>query len=324
MPPTSHRPVPVLLILLLLAACSAEPGPAGRIVTSTLPPTRTPEPASPTATPTLTPLPTTTSVPSATPAPERFVDESGQVMQYVPAGEFIMGSEAGFPDEMPVHAVYLDAFYIDRLETTNRQYQDCVEAGACRPPRRTDCCTEDPNYYVRWPEYFGNPEFDDYPVIFVSWFDARDYCAWRGARLATEAEWEKAARGPDGRTYPWGNEEPTPDRLNFTWPESAFSQRPLYRTAPVGSFPAGASPYGVLDMAGNVYEWVYDIYERDYYEHSPYMNPTGPEEGTFRVTRGGSFYNQAFRNRSSNRNNAYIPADSFHFDGGIRCARDAE
>ncbi len=279
--------------------------------------------------PTETPFPMITATPRGTQAasaaddlPERIVDAHGSVMVLIPAGEFTMGSEAGFPDEVPVHQVYVDAFYIDLLEVTNRQYQDCVEAGACRPPRRTDCCTEDPNRTPVWPSYFGNPAFDDYPVIFITWYDAYDFCTWRGVRLATEAEWEKASRGTDARTYPWGNEEPTPDRLNFTWPEDQFDQRPLYTTAPVGSYPAGASPYGVLDLAGNVYEWLWDRYDARYYEVSPYENPTGPDEGEFRVTRGGSFFNQAFRNRSANRNNAYIPADSFHFDGGARCASD--
>lgn len=242
-------------------------------------------------------------------------------MVLIPAGEFIMGSDKGFVDELPVHTVYLDAFYIDLLEVTNREYQDCVEDGACQPPQRTDCCAENPANSAR-PAYFGNPEYDEYPVIFISWYDAYDYCTWRGARLATEAEWEKAARGTDGRMFPWGDEEPTPALLNFYWSPGEFDVMPLNGTAPVGTYPKGASPYGVHDMAGNVYEWVYDIYSPDYYLISPYRNPTGPEEGRWRVTRGGSFHNGWFRNRSSNRNNAYIPGDSVHFDGGARCAMD--
>ncbi len=307
-----------------LAACSPADPPADGMPdppAEERPGIVTPSPAATISPPTPISPPTEAPTPSPTPLPERIVDSHGVEMVLVPAGEFIMGSEEGFPDEVPVHRVYVDAFYIDRLEVTNREYRACVEDGACEPPRRADCCSEQPGNAI-WPDYFYNPDFDDYPVIFISWYDAYDYCSWRGVRLPTEAEWEKAARGTDGRTYPWGNDDPTPERLNFTWPEGTFDERPLYHTAPVGSYPAGASPYGVLDMAGNVYEWVYDLYSPDYYRISPYENPTGPEEGTYRVTRGGSFYNQAFRNRSSNRNNAYIPADSVHFDGGARCAMD--
>ena len=254
---------------------------------------------------------------------QRITDGHGSVMMLIPEGEFTMGSDTGYPDEKPVHQVWVNAFYIDLVEVTNKEYKECVDTGACKPPHRSDCCTEDPNRFVIWPEYFGNPEFDNYPVIFISWYDANDYCTWRDARLATEAEWEKASRGTDARTYPWGNNEPTPDLLNFLWPQGDFGgKRPLYTTAPVGSYPAGASPYGVLDLAGNVYEWLWDRYDPHYFENSPYENPQGPDEGEYRLTRGGSFWNQAFRNRSANRNNAYIPAASVHFDGGARCAVD--
>ncbi len=325
----------LMVIGLLLGGClSAEAAPpAGETPTliSTQPPTGTPIPAA-TATrrPTATSYPMITRTPRpavGTPVPgglpSQITDEHGVEMLLIPEGEFTMGSEAGFPDEVPVHQVWVDAFYMDKLEVANAQYQQCVEAGACQPPRRIDCCTENPNGLVRWPEYYGNPEFASYPVIFISWYDAYNFCSWRGARLATEAEWEKASRGADARTYPWGNEEPTPDHLNFLWPEGDFgARRPLYTTAPVGSYPLGASPYGILNLAGNVYEWLWDRYAPDYYEVSPYENPTGPDEGDFRLTRGGSFWNQAFRNRSANRNNAYIPATSVHFDGGARCAKD--
>ncbi|MCC6905146.1 MAG: SUMF1/EgtB/PvdO family nonheme iron enzyme [Anaerolineae bacterium] len=282
-------------------------------------------PATPSAVPTFTPAPPTLAPPpTATPLPAHITQREGVEMFLIPAGEFIQGSEGGFPDEAPVRTVYLDDFYLDRLEVSNAQYRECVGAEACQPPRRIDCCTEQPGAYVAWPDYFTDEAFNDYPVIFISWYDARDFCEWRGARLATEAEWEKASRGRDGRIYPWGNEPPTPDRLNFTWLPEEFTQRPLYTTAPVDSYPEGASPYGVLNLAGNVYEWVQDVYDRDYYVYAPDRNPPGPseEDGTYRVTRGGSFFNQAFRNRSANRNNAFIPAESFHFDGGARCALD--
>ncbi|MGF1505150.1 MAG: formylglycine-generating enzyme family protein [Anaerolineae bacterium] len=312
-----------LLATVALTACAttaAEP-------TSTPVDTATPEPTvTPTAIPdptaTATTAPTETPVPSPTPIPDRITDPSGAEMILIPAGTFLQGSEPGVfvdnvgaqfeipPDELPQREVMVDAFYIDRLEVSNAQYLACVEAGACEPPFRTDCCTEQPGAYIAWPEYFGNPEFDDYPVIFISWYDAQDYCTWRGARLPTEAEWEKASRGTDGRIYPWGNELPTPEVLNFQWPIGTFPERPLYTTSPVESYEAGASPYGVLNLAGNVYEWVYDIYDQDYYSYGPTDNPTGPEDGgAFRVTRGGSFWNQAYRNRSANRNNAFLPAD---------------
>lgn len=315
-----------LALMLGMLGCSAEttteiddiaeetePG-ASSVDEETVDPTEVP--------PTDVPEPTATATEEAL-APVIF-GERGDEMLLIPAGEFTRGSEAGFPDEVPVHSVYVDDFYLDKLEVTNQDYKACVDDGVCAPPRRTDCCTEAPGGYVAWPDYFGNPEFDLHPVIFISWFDARDYCEWRGARLATEAEWEKASRGTDGRMYPWGNEDPSPELLNYTWPwpGGEYEERPLYTTSPVGSYPEGASPYGVLDLAGNVYEWVYDRYAEDYYEVTPYENPTGPTVGEFRVTRGGSFFNQAFRNRSANRNNAYIPAESVHFDGGARCAAD--
>ncbi len=305
--PTSSRLGIALTLGAIFAACAS---PA---------PTQSPTsmPATPTVFPTSSPTLTATPVPSPTALPERIVDAHGVTLVLVPAGEFIMGSEQGFPDEVPVHKVYLDAFYIDLTEVTNKQWQECVDAGACKPPRRNDCCLEK-SVGARL-SYYDNPEFDDYPVVFISWYDALDYCTWRGARLLTEAEWEKASRGTDERTYPWGNQEPTPELINIIWGEKDFGVK---NTSPVGSFPLGASPYGVLDLAGNVYEWVYDVYAPDYYQNSPYRNPKGPEEGAYRVTRGGSFANQAYRNRSSNRNNAFIPASSVHFDGGARCGMD--
>lgn len=269
--------------------------------------------------------PTTTNTPTPDAPPDRITDAHGVEMVLIPEGEFTMGSEAGFPDEVPVHPVWVDAFYIDLTEVTNGQYRECVDAGVCAPPRLVECCPDVSGARTYFEDYFTNPEYDNYPVVYISWYDAYDFCTWRGGRLATEAEWEKASRGTDARTYPWGNDEPTPEHLNFMWPPGTFGdQRPVYTVTPVGSYPKGASPYGVLDLAGNVYEWLWDRYDPAYYSYSPYENPQGPETGDFRLTRGGSFWNQAFRNRSANRNNAYIPADSVHFDGGARCAADVE
>jgi len=206
----------------------------------------------------------------------------GAVMVYVPAGEFLMGSTADdidallaqysnckrewIADEQPQHTVFLDAFWIDRTEVTNAQYRECVEAGACEEPG----CWDDSDLNA-----------PNQPVVCMCWADAQDYAAWVGGRLPKEAEWEKAARGTDGRIYPWGNSPPDCDRANY----EGCAGKPL----PVGSHPDGASPYGVLDMAGNVREWVADWYDADYYSQSPLRNPQGPESGSFRVLRGASF-----------------------------------
>jgi formylglycine-generating enzyme required for sulfatase activity len=206
----------------------------------------------------------------------------GAVMVYVPAGEFLMGSadeeidailedcsyceRSLFSDEQPQHTVYLDAFWIDRTEVTKAQYRKCVEAGACKE-------------YVA----IGELRRDalDLPVGWVDWYDAQDYAAWAGGRLPTEAEWEKAARGTDGRFHPWGNSPPDCRKANY---EGCAGE-----SLSVGSLPDGASPYGALDMAGNVEEWVADWSDTDYYSQSPLRNPQGPESGSLRVLRGGAF-----------------------------------
>jgi formylglycine-generating enzyme required for sulfatase activity len=211
-------------------------------------------------------------------------------MAFVPAGEFIMGSPEGEgeDDEHPQRTVYLDAFYIGKYEVTNAEYKECVDAGACDPPSQTSSSTRN--------SYYGNPEYDDYPVINVSWYDAKAYCGWKGVRLPTEAEWEKAARGTDGRKYPWGNEF---DSYKCNTLESGIGD-----TTEVGSFPDGASPYGAYGMAGNVLEWVADWYDTDYYSKAPERNPEGPDSGVVRVLHGGSWGNSpratrcAFRHRS--------------------------
>jgi serine/threonine-protein kinase len=221
-----------------------------------------------------------------------------------------MGSPAGEGpgDEHPQHTVRLNDFWIDRTEVTNRQYEQCVQAGACR----ASTCA-------------GRSELDgaNHPVVCVDWEQARAYCAWVGARLPTEAEWEKAARGTDGRTYPWGN---TFDgsQLNFCdkncefdWKDAA-SDDGYARTAPVGSYPAGASPYGALDMAGNVWEWVADWYAADYYSRSTERNPPGPDSGQYRVLRGGSWWDDRDRVRSALRA-GHDPSDG-HYDYGLRCS----
>ncbi|MCK4473565.1 MAG: SUMF1/EgtB/PvdO family nonheme iron enzyme [Anaerolineae bacterium] len=216
-------------------------------------------------------------MPSAPSAGETWTRPAdGMVMVYVPAGEFLMGatdadSEAG-EDEKPPHRVYLDGFWIDRTEVTNAQYRKCVEARACREP----WCWDESNF-----GYHDRFNALDQPVVCVLWNNAHDYAAWVGGRLPTEAEWEKAARGTDGRKYPWGNEAPDCSKANY--------KDCVGGTTAVGSCPEGASPYGALDMAGNAWEWTTDKYGEDYYTHSPSHNPQGPDSGGFRVMRGGAF-----------------------------------
>ena len=222
-------------------------------------------------------------------------------MAYVPAGEFTMGSEEGDADERPVHTVYLDTYFIDQYEVTRAQYQEFMEATGRDAP-------------YRWDEAFY-PHPDD-AVAGASWFDARDYCAWCGKRLPTEAEWEKAARGTDGGRYPWGDDPPTPERLNASFETSAF------RYPSVGRYPLGVSPYGCCDMAGNVREWVADWYSRGYYRESPYRNPPGPVQGEFRVLRGGSFIQDPEEARCANRESGYPPGNPYMPYQGFRCAKD--
>lgn len=210
--------------------------------------------------------------------------EAGQHQEYdlcvddveiimVPAGSFTMGTDGGVDN--PTHTVNLAAFTIDRYEITNRKYQSCVEAGCCTPPQH------DGSYTGRQP-YYGNPDFDNYPVIFVNWQQAQDYCEGLGKTLPTEAQWEKAARSDDGRTYPWGDDGANSSRANFNMPINGD-------TMEVGTHSDGASPYGAEDMAGNVWEWAADWYDPDYYGASPTDDPQGPDDGFVKVARGGGF-----------------------------------
>jgi len=176
--------------------------------------------------------------------------------------------------------------------------------GVCQPPTSTGSNTRS--------NYYGNPEFDDFPIIYVDWNMATTFCEWRGARLPTEAEWEKAARGPDGRLYPWGEEA---DDTYANYGDENGD------TTEIGDYESGKSVYGVYDMAGNVWEWADDWYSDTYYRESPSSNPTGPASGDGRVVRGGSWYDPANLIRTSVRNRFDTTFADNNF--GIRCALDA-
>jgi formylglycine-generating enzyme required for sulfatase activity len=266
--------------------------------------------------------PVETAMPASTPqaGATRVWEKDGAVMVHVPAGTFWMGSDEGdsdaYDDERPQHEVRLNAFWIDRTEVTNAQYRRCVSEGACDPPRGSSSYTRD--------SYYGVTEFDDHPVIYVDWEQANAYCTWAGKRLPTEAEWEKAARGTDKRIYPWGNEFDG-SLANFCDVNCGFDHNAdewddgYTDTAPVGNYPGNASPYGALDMAGNVWEWVADWHAGDYYATSPDRNPQGPDSGEWRVLRGGSWLDLQGGVRAAARDLGGPSGSSD--DLGFRCAR---
>ena len=265
------------------------------------------------------PVPSKTSTPTITSPSQPTLgigsimtrEEDGMEMVYVPAGEFEMGGNDAdaWDDEKPVHTVYLDSYWIDKYEVSNAQYAKCVTAGDCTKPSYTGSYTRS--------NYYGNPEYDDYPVIYVDWNQAKDYCQWAGGDLPTEAQWEKAARGTDGRAYPWGNESPTCQLTNF---DQGSYENPNYcvgDTSPVTDYEAGASPYGALNMAGNVWEWVNDWYGSNYYSTLPTRNPSGPTSGKYRVIRGGSWYRDYRFIRAADRGSSNPTYTSLNL--GFRC-----
>lgn len=223
-------------------------------------------------------------------------------MALVPAGEFTMGSPEGDLDEKPAHKVLINAFFMDKYEVTVKQYAAFLqESGGDRP--------------AEW-KTMNKTANQNRPVMGVDWAEAARYCKWAGKRLPTEAEWEKAARGTDGRLYPWGNDPPTPLHANYGKREWSNHEA----LVPVGTLEAGKSPYGIYDMAGNVWEWVSDWYDNDYYKNSPSESPAGPPTGGFKVIRGGSWNTSARNLRAADR---YFDPPSFRsqYVPGFRCAK---
>ncbi len=304
----------LIVSLLILAACTAPEAPALRS-TAIPAPTNIPPTALPTST-TVAVIPTVT--PTEERANQRISPVDGMPQVYIPAGTFRMGGMdvRRAANETPEHDVTLDAFWMDQLEVTNAMYALCVQAGGCTPPQSFKS--------QRRPSYFDNPEFKDYPVIYVTWGQARTYCEWAGRWLPTEAEWERAGRGDDFRTFPWGEAKADGLLANFNMLVGDTSR--------AGTYPAGASPFGVLDLAGNVAEWVSDFYTSSY-ANAGTLNPTGPATSSslYRVVRGGSLGDAEINIRVSKRSSVLgsmpgMPLDANAALGdfspriGFRCA----
>jgi formylglycine-generating enzyme required for sulfatase activity len=318
---------PTALVARMEDTATPEPPPP----TDTHPPTLTETAQPPTMTPTQSPTPKMeTTVTPETPATPtlgvgsmRISETDGMPLMFVPAGEFLMGSFEDDPladeDEMPQQLVYLDAFWIDQTEVTNAMFARFIQQSG----HVTEAEKRGWSYVYAgdWARVDGadwqHPEgpssnrvgLDNYPVVHVSWEDAQAYCLWAGRRLPTEAEWEKAARGAEGLIYPWGNQI----NCNYAQYVTCGGQ-----ALPVGSKPAGASPFGALDMAGNVWEWVADWYDDSYYVGFRTQNPQGPNSGDMRVQRGGSWRLNEKYARSANRS-AIDPQETWQSDG-FRCA----
>lgn len=254
----------------------------------------------PTIAPTIPPQPAATSLPGS----QRVSPMDGLVQVYIPAGDFQMGRSAGddqFEDDQPQHTVWLDAFWIGLTPVTNAAYALCEAEGICELP----CSPEtNPHYY--------DPAYTSHPVVYVTWQAAQDYCRWAGGRLPTEAEWERTAGADGWREYPWGDPDPAENLANLGGLHD--------ETTPVGSFPAGASPFGVLDMGGNVREWVADWYDPNYYQVSAAANPQGPDSGTMRALRGAS-WNDPWYYAKLTRRYAHDPG-SPGANRGFRCVFD--
>lgn len=304
---------PTLLPTSVEKAAVASPSPsASPAPTMTHTATFPPPALTHTATVTLTRAPTLT--PSITPVPTRIVDDFGVPMVLVPAGPFVMGTEGRARNERPAHTVTLDEYYIDQFEVSFAKFAEFLNAMGNQFEGNAHWVeVNDPDLRIHLVDgvWKVDPGFENYPMVEMTWFGARAFCAWRGGRLPSEAEWEKAARGPDGRTFPWG-EEISCEQANYAGC--------VYDALPVDSLPAGASPYGAYQMAGNVMEWVADWYDIDYYANSPAENPPGPESGDFRILRGGTWLHAAGNVRTTYRF-PKLPVLTYK-TVGFRCARD--
>jgi len=232
---------------------------------------------------------------------QEMTSKDGAPMVLIPAGEFTMGDNQGADDEKPAHRVALNAYYMDKYEVTVAQYAKFLEATGLEAP-------------LQW-TIMNQPKHQKRPVVYVDWADAATYCKWAGKRLPTEAEWEKAARGTDGRTFPWGNDPPT--RLHANYGKEEWNDHAAVN--PVGILEDGKSPYGIYDMAGNVWEWTSDWYDKDFYKNSPAQNPNGAVSGEYKVLRGGSWDDHPQGLRSAGRD-YYEPTDR-DYDIGFRCAK---
>ena len=250
--------------------------------------------------------------PSMAEFPKTITGRDGAPLLLIPAGEFLMGTPLsnrdGGRDEYPQRRIFLDAFYLDVYEVTNARYLDFMKATGHRVP-------ENPRdkALTLWKGPSVPAAFTDHPVVNVDWEDARAYCAWAGRKLPSEAEWERAARGTTGRRFPWGDAEPTRILANYLnqWRNGAGLE-------PVGSHPKGASAEGVQDLQGNVWEWVADWYEPDYYKKGPSRNPVGPPQGARKVIRGSGWESEAPLLRSAHRVGS-DPTNRTH-SLGFRCA----
>lgn len=288
--------IPFFLFIFLFTACEAgTPVPVIESTATFLPTSAPTETPSIVSSPTVETVSSPTVAPTETPISMRFSAVDGMPQMFIPAGTFRMGGMdvRAASNEKPAHDVTIDAFWMDQLEVTNGMYALCVNSAACEPPHLFKS--------QRRLDYYNNPEFRDYPLVYVTWGQAQAYCGWAGRRLPTESEWERAARGDDFRTFPWGEYKPDGTIANFNFM--------VGDTMRVGSYPTGASPFGVLDMAGNVAEWVNDLFLVNAYETAEVSNPQGPVENyTYqRVVRGGSLGDAELNIRVAKRSSVAGP-----------------